>query len=81
MVMMAMAGATTQQIAVISGHAVDRMQAIIDTYLPRRGEVRFGAIEVWRRVRRSCWCCRVSTGGDEAFAHPGRKQNVLELSL
>lgn len=40
-------GATTPQIAAISGHSIDYCQRIIDTYLPRRTEVALGGIEAW----------------------------------
>jgi integrase len=46
-VRLAEAGATTPQIAAISGHAIDYCQRIIDTYLPRRTEVAVGGIEAW----------------------------------
>lgn len=42
-------GATTPQIAAISGHAIDYCQRIIDTYLPRRTEVALGGIEAWEK--------------------------------
>jgi integrase len=48
-VRMAEAGATTPQIAAISGHSIDYCQRIIDTYLPRRTEVAIGGIEAWER--------------------------------
>ncbi|EHM01391.1 site-specific recombinase, phage integrase family [Acetobacteraceae bacterium AT-5844] len=47
MVQLAIAGATTPQIAALSGHAIDQVQKILDTYLPRRGEVALGGIEKW----------------------------------
>jgi integrase len=46
-VRLAEAGATTPQIAAVSGHAIDYSQRIIDTYLPRRTEVALGAIALW----------------------------------
>jgi integrase len=42
-------GATTAQIAAISGHEIDYCQRIINTYLPRRTEVALGGIEAWER--------------------------------
>lgn len=48
-VRLAEAGATTPQIAAISGHAIDYCQRIIDTYLPRRTEVALGGIKAWER--------------------------------
>jgi hypothetical protein len=48
-VRLAEAGATTPQIAAISGHAIDYCQRIIDTYLPRRTEVAIGGIELRER--------------------------------
>lgn len=47
MVRMAEAGATTAQIAGVSGHTIAQTSAILDTYIPRRGEVAAGAIEAW----------------------------------
>lgn len=49
-VRLAEAGATTPQIAAISGHSIDYCQRIIDTYLPRRTEVALGGIEAWERA-------------------------------
>lgn len=46
-VRLAEAGATTPQIAALSGHDIDYCQRIIDTYLPRRTEVALGAIKLW----------------------------------
>ncbi len=46
-VRLAEAGATTPQIAALSGHAIDDCQRIIGTYLPRRSEVALGGIEAW----------------------------------
>lgn len=48
-VRLAEAGATTPQIAAISGHSIDYCQRIIDTYLPRRTEVAIGGIEIWEK--------------------------------
>lgn len=50
-VRLAEAGATTPQIAAISGHAIDYCQRIIDTYLPRRTEIAIGGIEAWEAGR------------------------------
>lgn len=49
MVRMAEAGATIAQIAAVSGHTIDQTARILDTYIPRRGEVAAGAIEAWER--------------------------------
>lgn len=49
MVRMAEAGATTAQIAGVSGHTIDQTSRILDTYIPRRGEVAAGAIDAWER--------------------------------
>jgi integrase len=49
-VRLAEAGATTPQIAALSGHSIDYCQRIIDTYLPRRTEVALGGIEAWERA-------------------------------
>ncbi|MDL2172021.1 tyrosine-type recombinase/integrase [Asaia sp. HumB] len=48
-VRLAEAGATTPQIAAISGHGIDYCQRIIDTYLPRRTEVALAGMEVWEK--------------------------------
>ena len=50
-VRLAEAGATTPQIAAISGHSIDYCQRIIDTYLPRRTEVALGGIAAWEEDR------------------------------
>lgn len=47
MVRMALAGATTAQIAAVSGHTIDHVQRILDVYIPRRGEVAAAAIAAW----------------------------------
>lgn len=47
MVRMAEAGATSAQIAAVSGHTIDQTSRILDTYIPRRGEVAAGAIDAW----------------------------------
>ncbi len=47
MVGMAEAGATTPQIAGVSGHSIDTCQKILDTYLPRRSDIALGAIRAW----------------------------------
>jgi len=49
MVRMAESGAATPQIAAVSGHTIDQTSRILDTYIPRRGEVAAGAIEAWER--------------------------------
>lgn len=47
MVMMALAGATTIQIAGLSGHSIDSTTKILETYLPRRGEVAEQGVKLW----------------------------------
>jgi integrase len=47
MIQLAVAGATTPQIAAMSGHSIDRIQKILDTYLPRKGEVALGGVKTW----------------------------------
>ncbi len=47
MVKLAQAGASNTQIAALSGHRIDRVQKILDTYIPRRSEVALGAITAW----------------------------------
>lgn len=49
-VRLAEAGATTPQIAALSGHGIDYCQKIIDTYLPRRTEVALSAIKLWENA-------------------------------
>lgn len=49
MVQLALAGATIPQIAALSGHSVDQTAKIIETYIPRRGEVALVGIEAWER--------------------------------
>ena len=49
MVKMAMASATPSQIAACSGHSIDHVMRILDTYIPRRSEVALGGIEAWER--------------------------------
>jgi integrase len=51
-VRMAEAGATTPQIASLSGHSIDYCQRII-TYLPRRAEVALSGIEAWEKAKPS----------------------------
>lgn len=45
MVNMALAGATTPQIASVSGHSIDETQRILETYLPRNRELAEAAIK------------------------------------
>lgn len=47
MVRMAEAGATAIQIAAVSGHTIDATTQILDTYIPRRGDVAAAAIGAW----------------------------------
>jgi hypothetical protein len=56
MIQLAVAGATTPQIAALSGHGIDRIQKILDTYLPRRGEVALGGVERWEAIKHSSHC-------------------------
>ena len=49
-VQMALAGATTAQIAALAGWSIDRTQRIVDTYVPRRGEVALGGVERWEEM-------------------------------
>jgi integrase len=53
MVRMAEAGASTAQIAAVSGHRIEQVQRILDTYIPRRSEVAAGAIAAWESGQRS----------------------------
>ena len=46
-VQLALAGATTPQVAALTGWKIDHAQTIVDTYLPRRVEVALGGIERW----------------------------------
>lgn len=52
MVMLALAGATIPQIAALSGHSVDQTAKIIETYIPRRGEIALAGMELWERGER-----------------------------
>lgn len=47
MVMMALAGATIAHIAALSGHSIDQTSKIIETYIPRRGDVALAGMELW----------------------------------
>ncbi len=49
MVRMAEAGATTPQIAAVSGHSIDSCQKILDVYLPRRADIALGTIRAWEK--------------------------------
>lgn len=49
-VAMAKAGATTAQIAAVSGHRIEECQKILDVYLPRRLDVALKAIEALERA-------------------------------
>ena len=49
-VRLAEAGATTPQIAAVSGHQIDYCECILETYLPRRTETALAAIEAWERA-------------------------------
>ena len=53
MVRMAEAGATTPQIAAVSGHSIDSCQKILDVYLPRRADIALGAIWAWEKQEES----------------------------
>jgi integrase len=50
MVRMAEAGATDAQIAAVSGHTIEQTRQILNTYIPRRGEIAAGAIAAWERM-------------------------------
>jgi hypothetical protein len=50
-VQMAAAGATVPQIAAITGWQIDYTQKIVDTYLPKRGEVALEAVERWENAK------------------------------
>jgi len=38
---------TPSQIAAVSGHSINEAMKILDTYIPRRGDVAAGAINAW----------------------------------
>ncbi|MGD0430724.1 MAG: tyrosine-type recombinase/integrase, partial [Acetobacteraceae bacterium] len=59
-VRLAEAGATTPQIAALSGHGIDYCQKIIDTYLPRRSEVALSAIKLWENAIETSKVVRLS---------------------
>jgi hypothetical protein len=46
-VQLALAGATIPQIAALTGWSIDHTQRIVETYLPRRGDVALGGVERW----------------------------------
>jgi integrase len=46
-VQLALAGATVPQIAALTGWRIEHTQAIVETYLPRRGDVALGAVTAW----------------------------------
>lgn len=71
-VRLAEGGATTPQIAAISGHSIDYCQRIIDTYLPRRTEVALGGIELWEAAGTNATVIRLS---DQAL---NRSDRLLE---
>lgn len=50
MVMMSLGGATPQKIASVSGHSIERVVRILDTYIPRRSELAEGAIDAWEQA-------------------------------
>jgi len=62
-VRLAEAGATTPQIAALSGHGIDYCQKIIDTYLPRRTEVALSAIKLWENAIETSKVIRLSSRG------------------
>lgn len=49
-VQLALAGATIPQIAALTGWGIDHTARIVETYLPRRGEVALGGIERWENA-------------------------------
>lgn len=61
-VRLAEAGATTPQIAALSGHSIDYCQRIIDTYLPRRTAVALGGIELWEKAEATDRVVRLASG-------------------
>lgn len=50
MVLASLGGATPQQIASLSGHTIDRVVRILDTYIPRRSELAAGAMDAWEQA-------------------------------
>jgi hypothetical protein len=60
-VRLAEAGATTPQIAALSGHGIDYCQKIIETYLPRRTEVALAAIKLWENATDTDIVARLSS--------------------
>jgi hypothetical protein len=76
MVRMAEAGATAAQIAAVSGHTIDQTSRILDTYIPRRGEVGAGAIEAWAgRVRNVVVPIREVQQPTATNCNSGRRRN------
>lgn len=82
-VRMAEAGATTPQIAAVSGHSIDYCQKILDTYLPRRSEVALGAIIAWEQTAERNKTIRLADhvaleqGPKKALENGSRKKAVL----
>ena len=49
MVELALCGVPDTQIAALSGHSIETTKRILDTYIPRRGELALAAVETWER--------------------------------
>jgi hypothetical protein len=47
MLELALCGVPEAQIASLSGHSIEQTRRILDTYLPRRGELALAAVERW----------------------------------
>ena len=50
MVLASLGGATPQQIASLSGHSIERVVRILDTYIPRRSELAAIAVDAWEAL-------------------------------
>ncbi len=61
-VQMALAGATVPQIAAVTGWRIDYAQKIVDTYLPRRGDVALGGVERWEQSEKTVVALPATTG-------------------
>ena len=50
MVEMSLAGANTQMVAAVSGHAINTTQNILDTYIPRYEKLAREGMRLWQNA-------------------------------
>ncbi|MFB9970083.1 tyrosine-type recombinase/integrase [Pseudoroseomonas cervicalis] len=74
MVQMALAGATPNQIAAVSGHSIDQTMKILDVYIPRRGDVAAGAITAWESSPGGETFSAFEKGGGNQFPVTGNRK-------